>query len=39
MFLKEDEHIFQKFKEKSKGTLASPRHFHGIPFEQEKEEG
>ena len=39
LFLEEDEHIFQNFTDRSRGTLTSPCQIHGIPSEQEKEEG
>jgi len=30
MLLEEDEHIFQKFTDRSRGTLTSPCQIHGV---------
>jgi len=37
--LEENEHIFQKIKDWSTGTLTSPCQILGVPSEQDNEEG
>jgi hypothetical protein len=39
VFIVDNETIFQKITNRSKGTIISPCQIHGIPSEQEKEEG